>query len=93
LSFSNIIIIQNLEGLNNLTKLCLDNNIIEKIENLEHLGNLQWLDLSFNKITVIEGLEELTNLTDLSLYKNNIKQINEGLNFCTKLNVLSLGAN
>ena len=92
LSFSNIIIIQNLEGLNNLTKLCLDNNIIEKIENLDHLVNLQWLDLSFNKIKEIEGLEELTNLTDLSLYKNNIQSI-EGLDTCTKLNVLSLGAN
>ena len=93
LSFANIIIIQNLEGLNNLTKLCLDNNIIERIENLDHLVNLQWLDLSFNKIKVIEGLEELTNLTDLSLYKNNINDIDHGLDACTKLNVLSLGAN
>jgi len=54
---------------------------------------LQWLDLSFNKIKKIKGLEELANLTDLSLYKNNIKEIKKGLDFCTKLNVLSLGAN
>lgn len=70
LSFKNIIMIQNLDDLQCLTKLCLDNNIIERIDNLDLLVNLQWLDLSFNKIKVIEGLDTLENLTDLSLYKN-----------------------
>ena len=50
LSFKEIRCIDNLVGLNKLTKLCLDNNVIEKIENLDSLVNLKWLDLSFNNI-------------------------------------------
>lgn len=37
ISFRNIHLIQNFEGLRNLTKLKLDNNLIRKIENLDHL--------------------------------------------------------
>ena len=40
LSFQNILQIENLTGFDALTKLQMDNNIIEKIENLEHLTNL-----------------------------------------------------
>lgn len=41
LPFKNISIIQNLDDLINLKKLCLDNNIIESIEGLETLKNLE----------------------------------------------------
>ena len=62
LSYKNIIGIDNLDGMTNLTKLQLDNNIICKIENLASLKNLTWLDLSFNMIPKIENLEEITVL-------------------------------
>lgn len=92
LSFRNIAHIENLTGLSNLQKLCLDNNDLSEINNLSHLINLKWLDLSFNRITKIEGLDQLYNLEDLSLYSNKIKSV-EGLNSCTKLKCLSLGKN
>ena len=38
-----ILKIDNLWSFENLTKLQLDNNIIEKIENLDFLKNLKWL--------------------------------------------------
>jgi hypothetical protein len=93
LSFKNIYQIDNLQGFEQcLTKLQLDNNIIQRIENLSHLTNLRWLDLSFNNIKVIEGLDQLVNLTDLSLFNNDIEVI-ENLDNLVNLNVLSLGNN
>jgi oligoribonuclease (3'-5' exoribonuclease) len=65
-------VINNLLALDNLTKLQLDNNNIQKIENIDHLVHLTWLDLSFNRITKVEGLSTLTQLTDLSLHSNQI---------------------
>lgn len=49
--------ISNLAGLDKLTKLQLDNNLLTKIGGLEALPNLKWLDLSFNMITEISGLD------------------------------------
>ena len=92
LSYKNIIEIDNLKGLERLTKLQLDNNIIVRIQNIGHLTNLTWLDLSFNLIQEIEGLDTLTNLHDLSLYSNKITEL-KNLEKLTKLNVLSIGKN
>ena len=92
LSFQNIGKIENLVGLESLTKLCLDNNQIKDIVGLDHLVNLKWLDLSFNNIQVIDGLRSLKQLEDLSLYSNKISSI-EGLDQCTSLQCLSLGNN
>lgn len=92
LSFKNIGRIENLNGFNNVTKLCLDNNRITNIQNLEHLTKIRWLDLSFNKICKIEGLSTLVELQDLSLFGNTINTI-EGLDSCVKLQCLSLGNN
>ncbi|GLC37160.1 Dynein regulatory complex subunit 3 [Pleodorina starrii] len=91
-SFKNLACIDNLRGLDNLTKLQLDNNQITKIENLAHLTNLTWLDLSFNRISQISGLETLTKLVDLSLFNNSISKI-ENLDTLVNLNVLSVGNN
>lgn len=55
ISFKNVQRMDSLLGLERLTKLQLDNNVINKIENLAHLVNLKWLDLSFNNIQKIEG--------------------------------------
>jgi len=44
-----ILKINNLWSLKNLTKLQLDNNIIEKIENINFLVNLTWLGKNYNK--------------------------------------------
>ncbi|KPP79748.1 leucine-rich repeat-containing protein 48-like [Scleropages formosus] len=87
-----ILKIDHLWQFTSLTKLQLDNNIIEKIEGLERLTNLVWLDLSFNKIEVIEGLDTLVKLEDLSLYHNRISII-ENMDSLQKLHVLSLGNN
>ena len=92
LSFQNIGKIDNLVGFDMLTKLCLDNNQIERIAGIGHLKKLRWLDLSFNKIRRIEGLENLKLLEDLSLYSNKISDV-EGLGLCPKLQCLSLGNN
>ncbi len=46
-----ILKIDNLWAFENLTKLQLDNNIIEKIENISFLKNLQWLGKSFYLIS------------------------------------------
>ncbi|CAM9929189.1 unnamed protein product, partial [Ectocarpus sp. 4 AP-2014] len=92
LSYKNVLKIDNLQGFSRLTKLCLDNNIIESISNLDHLVHLKWLDLSFNNIKTITGLEKLTELMDLSLYNNQISEI-EGMDSCSNLQCLSLGNN
>jgi Leucine-rich repeat (LRR) protein len=36
-SFKNILKVENLQGLDNLVKLQMDNNVIQRIENLDHL--------------------------------------------------------
>eukprot|EP00899_Mesostigma_viride_P026340 jgi/Mesvir1/6891/Mv09053-RA.2 len=91
-SFRNIRKIDNLLGMQNVTKLQLDNNMIDKIQNIGHMVNLTWLDLSFNNIEKIEGLETLTQLTDVSLFNNRISEIS-GLDAQKSLNVFSLGNN
>ncbi|XP_039588212.1 dynein regulatory complex subunit 3 [Passer montanus] len=91
-SFKNILQINNLWPLENLTKLQLDNNVIEKIEGLESLVHLVWLDLSFNNIEVIEGLDTLVKLQDLSLYKNRISKI-EHMDTLQELQIFSIGKN
>jgi len=92
LDFKNILKIDNLWSLVNLTKLQMDNNIIERIEGLDMLVNLEWLDLSFNNIEIIEGLDKLTKLKDLTLYNNRISKI-EHMESLTQLHVFSIGNN
>ena len=91
-SFQRILAVSNLLGFDNLRKLALDNNLIERVQNVGHLKNLRWLDLSFNNISSIEGLESLTKLETLSLYRNRIKDIS-GLDTLEQLSDLSLGEN
>ena len=43
-----ILKIDNLWSLVNLTKLQMDNNIIERIEGLDMLVNLEWLGMKFH---------------------------------------------
>ena len=92
LSFRGILKIANLQGLQSLTKLCLDNNAIEEIANLGHLVNLTWLDLSYNRIAEIRGLDALVRLTDLTLCSNRISSV-DGLSALSSLECLSLGHN
>jgi len=92
LSYHNILEIDNLLGMERLTKLQLDNNIITKITGLDTLVNLTWLDLSFNLIDKMEGLDKLPKLQDLTLYKNKVVEVS-GLDALHSLNVLSLGSN
>ncbi|XP_063919668.1 dynein regulatory complex subunit 3-like isoform X1 [Zophobas morio] len=92
LEFLNILRIDHLWVLTSLTKLNLNNNLIEKIENLETLVHLVELNLSFNKISKIENLDELANLEKLSFYDNEIEVL-ENMDFLTKLTVFSIGRN
>jgi Leucine-rich repeat (LRR) protein len=87
-----ILKIDNLWIYENITKLQLDNNIIEKIENIHFMTNLEWLDLSFNNITVIEGLDTLKKLTDLTLFNNRISKL-ENMEELENLQVFSIGNN
>ncbi|KAI9357346.1 hypothetical protein DFJ73DRAFT_821505 [Zopfochytrium polystomum] len=90
--YKNILKIDNLWAFENLTKLQLDNNIIERIENINFLKNLQWLDLSFNNITTIEGLDGLSKLTDLTLFNNRISKV-ENMDDLVNLSIFSIGNN
>ncbi|CAJ0915037.1 unnamed protein product [Ranitomeya imitator] len=92
LGCQDILKVDNLWQFHNLTKLQLDNNIIEKIQGLDTLVHLVWLDLSFNNIEVIEGLSALTKLEDLCLYNNRISAL-ENMDSLKNLQVLSIGNN
>ncbi|XP_058984362.1 dynein regulatory complex subunit 3 isoform X2 [Musca domestica] len=92
LDFKNILRIDHLWMLPNLTKLSLNCNKIETIEHLDMLVNLKELDLSFNYIERIENLEKLVNLEVLSLFSNLIVKI-ENLDNLEKLVILSIGNN
>ncbi|EDW28450.1 GL19199 [Drosophila persimilis] len=91
LEFKNLLRIDHLWMLPNLTKLCLNCNKIEVIEHIEMLTALKELNLSFNYITKIENLETLVNLETLSLFSNRIRRI-ENLSL-KKLVILSIGNN
>ena len=54
-----ILRMENLWCVENLTKLQLDNNIIEKIEGLESLVNLVWLGKNASEKTTYEALSSL----------------------------------
>lgn len=92
LDYKNILKIENLSIYANISKLQLDNNIIEKIDNLGALVNLIWLDLSFNNIAKIEGLSGLNKLTDLTLFNNRISVIGN-MDDLINLQVFSIGNN
>ncbi|XP_002003083.3 dynein regulatory complex subunit 3 isoform X1 [Drosophila mojavensis] len=92
LEFKNILRIDHLWVLPNLTKLCLNCNKIEVIEHIGMLTALKELNLSFNYITKIENLETLVNLEVLSLFGNRITRI-ENLETLDKLVILSIGNN
>ncbi|KAH8376531.1 hypothetical protein KR093_000012 [Drosophila rubida] len=92
LEFKNILRIDHLWVLPNLTKLCLNCNKIEVIEHIGMLTALKELNLSFNYITKIENLETLVNLEVLSLFSNHIAKI-ENLEKLEKLVILSIGNN
>lgn len=70
-----------------MTKLQLDNNVIEKIEGLESLKNLVWLGKKIQIYYKSKILLYLVYFKDLSF--NNIEKI-EGLDALTKLTDLSL---
>uniref|UniRef100_A0A1B0BLR1 Dynein axonemal assembly factor 1 homolog n=1 Tax=Glossina palpalis gambiensis TaxID=67801 RepID=A0A1B0BLR1_9MUSC len=92
MDFKNILRIDHLWILPNLTKLVLSCNKIELIENIEMLTNLKELDLSFNYIEKIQNLEKLVHLEVLSLFNNLITKI-ENLESQEKLIILSIGNN
>uniref|UniRef100_A0A1A9ZVT4 Dynein axonemal assembly factor 1 homolog n=1 Tax=Glossina pallidipes TaxID=7398 RepID=A0A1A9ZVT4_GLOPL len=92
MDFKNILRIDHLWILPNLTKLVLSCNKIELIENIDMLTNLKELDLSFNYIEKIQNLEKLVHLEVLSLFNNLITKI-ENLESQEKLIILSIGNN
>lgn len=92
IEFFNILNIDHLWVMPNLTNLHLSNNIIERIENLDALTHLKELDLSFNHIKVIENLNHLTELEILLLFNNEICTI-ENIDNLQKLCIFSIGNN
>merc|ERR1711916_409672 len=95
-----------LEGLGELTSVCLRNNRIKKVEELdmygnsvkvvegiEHLAALRVLDLSFNLVRDMSPLGSgFASLTKLYLCANKISAIC-GLDSVPALEVLELGSN
>ncbi|XP_069370804.1 dynein regulatory complex subunit 3-like [Paralichthys olivaceus] len=75
LDFKYILKIEHLWDFTSLTKINLNNNLIERIRGLDNLVNLKWLNLSFNRIEKIEGLETLQKLEVLNLTTNRISVI------------------
>ncbi|KAM8845505.1 dynein regulatory complex subunit 3 [Spinachia spinachia] len=73
--YKNILMISHLWKFTSLTRLDLNNNLIEKIEGLDRLVNLTHLNMSFNKIEKIEGLGYLQKLKLLNLSNNRISVI------------------
>jgi internalin A len=75
LNNNNILKIQNLEKLSDLTTLYLSNNKIEKIDNLFSLVKLKNLWLTDNKISKIEGIDKLKNLKVFGISTNKINKL------------------
>uniref|UniRef100_A0A672FEZ7 Dynein regulatory complex subunit 3 n=1 Tax=Salarias fasciatus TaxID=181472 RepID=A0A672FEZ7_SALFA len=75
LEYRNIRHIECLWDFTSLTRLDLNNNLIDKIQGLDHLINLKWLNLSFNRIKKIEGFQSLQKLELLNLSDNKISVI------------------
>ncbi|XP_035471315.2 dynein regulatory complex subunit 3 isoform X1 [Scophthalmus maximus] len=75
LEYKHIVKIDHLWDFTSLTRLDLNNNIIERMEGLDSLMNLTWLNLSFNRIEKMEGLESLQRLELLNLSNNRISVI------------------
>ncbi|XP_022192946.2 dynein regulatory complex subunit 3 [Nilaparvata lugens] len=92
LEFLNILRIDHLWMMRQLTCLKLSNNMIEVIENLDELVNLVELDLSFNHIHKIQNLDSLVNLEIFSLYQNHIEVV-ENMDALRKLEIFSIGRN
>uniref|UniRef100_A0A087XWE8 Dynein regulatory complex subunit 3 n=1 Tax=Poecilia formosa TaxID=48698 RepID=A0A087XWE8_POEFO len=75
LEFKNMVKMDFIHDFTSLTRLDLNNNVIQKIWGLDRLTNLTWLNLSFNKIENIGGLDSLRKLELLNLAFNNISVI------------------
>lgn len=60
LDYKNVLKIDNLWCFKSLTKLQLDNNIIERIEGLDHLVNLVWLG-TINDLSYMSVVTRLTS--------------------------------
>jgi len=73
LSYNEIEVIENLDGLN-LQKLNLMNNRIKLITGLDNLPNLIELNISKNQISRLKGLQSLVNLRYLYLSSNLISR-------------------
>ncbi|XP_019697333.1 dynein regulatory complex subunit 3 [Harpegnathos saltator] len=91
IEFLNILNIDHLWMLENLVKLTLSHNVIERIENLDELVHLRELDLSFNRIKVMENLNNL-KLEILLLFSNEIAVV-QGMDNLSKLIILNIGKN
>jgi len=64
-----------LEGLGELTSVCLRNNRIKKVENLGAASKLEELDMYGNSVKVVEGIEHLAALRVLDLSFNLVRDM------------------
>lgn len=93
LEYLNILHIENLEKCENLTKLSLNNNIIETPVGLGSLIHLEELDLSYNKLTKLDSIHLLRKLRVLRLNNNLLESISILKYNYRCLEVLNLGYN
>ena len=87
--------LNNLEGIENLTKLnylnC-SNNQLTSLEGIENLINLKELWCCYNQLTSLEGIENLKNLKELKCWNNNFSDdYKEYLRkYCKEKKIISL---
>jgi Leucine-rich repeat (LRR) protein len=89
---SDILKIDHLWILPNLSILSLAFNKIDKVENLEALTNLKELNLAYNSIERLENLDNLRRLEILNVFGNKIGKI-ENVDCLENLIIFSAGNN
>ncbi|KAG5681171.1 hypothetical protein PVAND_010629 [Polypedilum vanderplanki] len=92
LEFLNILKIDHLWILPNLSILSLAFNKIDKIENLDSLTALKELNLAYNSIEKLGNLDKLRNLEIFNVFGNKIRKI-ENVDCLENLIIFSAGNN
>ncbi|KAL4508663.1 hypothetical protein ABPG73_006049 [Tetrahymena malaccensis] len=81
------------EAKQDIEKIDLSGNMLQKIQNLNSFKSLVYLNLSYNRIQVIENIEMLVNLQYLNLSNNNIKEIPSSIERNAQIQHLLLSSN
>ncbi len=96
LTISDSLLLQSVDGVEEMTKLTaldLSNNGIVNIDGLNQLVNLESLVLRNNEISFFPSINNLKNLTTLDVSYNDISRLGEDLSGLSNLETLNLSNN